>query len=53
MIVGVPKMTTDPKLPPRPPGTGPGISMGDLQDRLQRAEKEIEDLKKRIAKLEK
>jgi hypothetical protein len=40
--------------PPSPPaGTGREISMKDLDDRIQRPEKEVEDLKKRPSKLEK
>jgi hypothetical protein len=35
------------------PGTGTGISMGGLAEKIQRLEKEVEDLKKRLAKLEK
>jgi ubiquinone biosynthesis protein UbiJ len=46
-------MSTGQPLPPPPPGTGPGINLKDVSDKTDRLEKEIEDLKKRLVKLEK
>ena len=46
-------MHTDTHYPPPPPRTKHGISMKDLDVRIQHLEKEIEDLKRRLAKLEK
>jgi hypothetical protein len=46
-------MRTDAPYPPPPPSTKHGISMKDLDVRIQYLEKEVEDLKKRLAKLEK
>lgn len=39
--------------PPPPPYTKRGISMKDLDVRIQQLENEVEDLKKRLAKLTK
>jgi hypothetical protein len=46
-------MHTDALYPPPPPRTKHGISMKDLDVRIQHLEKEIEDLKRRLVKLEK
>ena len=46
-------MIIDALYPPPPPTTKRGISMKDLDVRIQHLEKEVEDLKKRLAKLEK
>ena len=46
-------MQTDALYPPPPPRTKHGISMKDLDVRIQHLEKEVENLKKRLTKLEK
>ena len=51
-LVEVP-MQTDTLYPPPPPRTKHGISMKDLDVRIQHLEKEVENLKKRLTKLEK
>jgi uncharacterized protein YceH (UPF0502 family) len=46
-------MPRDALYPPPPPNTSRGISMKDLDVRIQYLEKEVEELKKRLARLEK